>query len=137
MKTTKEWKELPDSGNKVTTADSGPGEDIENLYDNFLNRVAAAYPKVNNNLLVKIMALERKFPNSLPHVHLEVDFKEGIDIENPKYDISEKHHVQVAVHRWEKTKLVVTGMMNVSAVAEISSHDSVIQIIGSASAAYY
>ena len=128
---------MPDSGNKVPTADSGPGEDIENLYDNFLNRVAAAYPKVNNNLLVKIMALERKFPNSLPHVHLEVDFKEGIDIEHPKYDISEKHHVQVAVHRWEKTKLVVTGMMNVSAVAEISSHDSVIQIIGSASAAYY
>ena len=128
---------MPDSGNKVTTADSGPGEDIENLYDNFLNRVAAAYPKVNNNLLVKIMALERKFPNSLPHVHLEVDFKEGIDIEHPKYDISEKHHVQVAIHRGEKTKLIVTGLMNVSTVTEIASHQSVISIIGSASAAYY
>ena len=121
----------------MTTDDLDSGVDIENLYDNFLNRVAAAYPKVNNNLLVKIMALERKFPNSLPHVHLEVDFKEGIDIDRPKYDISEKHHVQVAVHRWEKTKLVVTGMMDVNAVAEISSHDSVTQIVGSASAAYY
>ena len=125
------------SGNTMTTDDLDSGADIENLYDNFLNRVAAAYPKVNNNLLVKIMALERKFPNSLPHVHLEVDFKEGIDIDRPKYDISEKHHVQVAVHRWEKTKLVVTGMMDVNAVAEISSHDSVTQIVGSASAAYY
>ena len=125
------------SGNTMTTDDLDSGADIENLYDNFLNRVAAAYPKVNNNLLVKIMALERKFPNSLPHVHLEVDFKEGIDIDRPKYDISEKHHVQVAIHRWEKTKLVVTGMMDVNAVAEISSHDSVTQIVGSASAAYY
>ena len=128
---------MADSGNTSTPPGFGPGADIENLYDNFLNKVAAAYPKVNNNLLVKIMALERKFPNSLPHVHLEIEFKENIDIEHPKYDISEKHHVQVAVHRWEKTKLVVTGLMNVSTVAEISSHDSVIQIVGSASAAYY
>ena len=121
-----------DSGNSLE-----PGADIEKLYDTFLNSIAVAHPKVNNNLLVKIMALERKFPDSLPHVHLEIAFKEGIDIEHPKYDISEKHHVQVAIHRWEKTKLVVTGLMNVSTVAEISSHESVISIIGSASAAYY
>ena len=78
-----------DSGNSLE-----PGADIEKLYDDFLNRISTAYPKVNNNLLVKIMALERKFSDSLPHVHLEVAFKEGIDIERPKYDISEKHHVQ-------------------------------------------
>ena len=85
---------MANSGNTVTPAGFDPGADIEKLYDDFLNSIAVAHPKVNNNLLVKIMALERKFPDSLPHVHLEIAFKEGIDIEHPKYDISEKHHVQ-------------------------------------------
>ena len=63
---------MANSGNTVTPAGFDPGADIEKLYDTFLNSIAVAHPKVNNNLLVKIMALERKFPDSLPHVHLEL-----------------------------------------------------------------
>jgi|TARA_B110000116_G_C16445026_1_gene406651 hypothetical protein len=132
MKIIQRWRELASSGN-----DMNLGSNVEVLYDEFLSKVKNAYPKVNSILLIKIMALERKFSDSLPHVHLEVEFKEDTNTDRPKYDISEKHHVQVAVHRWEKTKLVVTGMMNVDVVAEIASHKSVVKIIGSASAAYY
>ena len=83
------------------------------------------------------MALERKFPDMKPHVHLEVIFPKGTNVDLPKYEITEKYHVQAATHRWDKNILVVTGMMNVNTIAEIADHKTVEKITGTANAAFY
>ncbi len=132
MKTTQRRRELAKSGN-----DNVRGQKLEGMYSDFMGDVSQLFPKTDSNLLVNVMALERKFPDMMPHVHLEIVFNEGVDINVPKYEITEKYHVQAAVHRWDKNILVVTGMMNVDIIAEIADHKTVEKISGTANAAFY
>ena len=132
MKTTKEWKELAKSGNN-----NERGQKLEGMYNTFMGDVSQLFPKTDSNLLLNVMALERKFPDMMPHVHLEIIFKKDTNVELPKYEITEKYHVQAAVHRWDKNVLVVTGMMNVDIIAEIADHKTVEKISGTANAAFY
>ena len=113
------------------------GLKLEGMYNTFMGDVSQLFPKTDSNLLLNVMALERKFPGMKPHVHLEIIFKQGTDVELPKYEITEKYHVQAAVHRWDKNILVVTGMMNVDTIAEIADHKTVEKISGTANAAFY
>ena len=113
------------------------GIKLEGMYNTFMGEVSQLFPKTDSNLLLNVMALERKFPDMMPHVHLEIIFKQGTDVELPKYEITEKYHVQAAVHRWDKNILVVTGMMNVDTIAEIADHKTVEKISGTANAAFY
>ena len=132
MKTTQRRRELAKSGN-----DNVRGQKLEGMYSDFMGDVSQLFTKTDSNLLVNVMALERKFPDMMPHVHLEIVFNEGVDINVPKYEITEKYHVQAAVHRWDKNILVVTGMMNVDIIAEIADHKTVEKISGTANAAFY
>ena len=113
------------------------GIKLEGMYNTFMGEVSQLFPKTDSNLLLNVMALERKFPDMMPHVHLEIIFKQGTDVELPKYEITEKYHVQAAVHRWDKNILVVTGMMNVDTIAEIADHKTVEKISVTANAAFY
>ena len=113
------------------------GQKLEGMYNTFMGEVSQLFPKTDSNLLLNVMALERKFPDMMPHVHLEIIFNKGTDVELPKYEITEKYHVQAAVHRWDKNILVVTGMMNVDTIAEIADHKTVEKISGTANAAFY
>ena len=113
------------------------GQKLEGMYNIFMGDVSQLFPKTDSNLLLNVMALERKFPDMMPHVHLEIIFKKDTNVELPKYEITEKYHVQAAVHRWDKNVLVVTGMMNVDIIAEIADHKTVEKISGTASAAFY
>ena len=123
---------MADSGNN-----NERGLKLEGMYNTFMGEVSQLFPKTDSNLLLNVMALERKFPDMKPHVHLEIIFNKGTDGELPKYEITEKYHVQAAVHRWDKNILVVTGMMNVDTIAEIADHKTVEKISGTANAAFY
>ena len=132
MKTTQRRRELAKSGN-----DNERGQKLEGMYSTFMGDVSQLFPKTDSNLLLNVMALERKFPDMMPHVHLEIIFNKDTNVELPKYEITEKYHVQAAVHRWDKNILVVTGMMNVDIIAEIADHKTVEKISGTANAAFY
>ena len=123
---------MADSGNN-----NERGLKLEGMYNTFMGEVSQLFPKTDSNLLLNVMALERKFPDMKPHVHLEIIFNKGTYVELPKYEITEKYHVQAAVHRWDKNILVVTGMMNVDTIAEIADHKTVEKISGTANAAFY
>ena len=123
---------MADSGNN-----NERGLKLEGMYNTFMGEVSQLFPKTDSTLLLNVMALERKFPDMKQHVHLEIIFNKGTDVELPKYEITEKYHVQAAVHRWDKNILVVTGMMNVDTIAEIADHKTVEKISGTANAAFY
>ena len=93
---------------------------IHALYEEFITNMRALAPKVDAILLLKAMRLEKMFPGDLPHAHLEIDFADDVNIDIPKYQISEKFAVATSVHRWEKTKLVVSGKMSVDNILELS-----------------
>ena len=110
---------------------------IHTLYEEFITNMRVLAPKVDAILLLKAMRLEKMFPGDSPHAHLEIDFTDDVDINIPKYQISEKFSVATSVHRWEKTKLVVSGKMSVDNILEIAGHEKVIKIIGYANASHY
>jgi hypothetical protein len=128
----KRWRGMADSGNN-----NERGEKLEGMYNAFMTDVSKLFPKTDSNLLLNVMALERKFPDMKPHVHLEIIFPKDTNLELPKYQITEKYHIQAAIHRWDKNILVVTGMMNVDTIAEIADHKTVEKISGTANAAFY
>ena len=102
-------KVLPDSGNN-----NERGQKLEGMYNTLHARCLKVISKDRfKPTCYSVMALERKFPDMMPHVHLEVIFPKGTNVDLPKYEITEKYHVQAATHRWDKNILVVTGMMNV------------------------
>ena len=117
--------------------DNERGLKLEGMYNAFMEQVSQLFPKTDSNLLLNVMALERKFPDMMPHVHLEIIFPKDTNVDLPKYEITEKYHVQAATHRWDKNILVVTGMMNVDTIAEIADHKTVEKISGTANAAFY
>ena len=123
---------MQDSGN-----DNERSQKLEGMYNAFMQDVSKLFPKTDSNLLLNVMALERKFPDMMPHVHLEIIFPKDTNLELPKYEITEKYHVQAAIHRWDKNILVVTGMMSVDTIAEIADHKTVEKISGTANAAFY
>ena len=110
---------------------------IQALYEDFITNMRTLTPKIDPILLLKAMRLEKMFVGDLPHVHLEIDFTDDVDINIPKYQISEKYSVATSIHRWEKTKLVVSGKMSVDNILEIASHEKVLKIIGYANASHY
>ena len=110
---------------------------IQSLYEDFITNMKTLTPKIDPILLLKAMRLEKMFSGDLPHVHLEVDFTDDVDINIPKYQISEKYSVATSIHRWEKTKLVVSGKMSVDSILGISNHEKVLKIIGYANASHY
>lgn len=110
---------------------------IQALYEDFITNMRTLTPKIDAILLLKAMRLEKMFVGDLPHVHLEIDFTDDVDIDIPKYQISEKYSVATSIHRWEKTKLVVSGKMSVDNIFEISGHESVTKIVGHANASHY
>ena len=110
---------------------------IHALYEEFITNMRALAPKVDAILLLKAMRLEKMFPGDLPHAHLEIDFADDVNIDIPKYQISDKFAVATSVHRWEKTKLVVSGKMSVDNILEIAGHEKVNKIIGYANAALF
>ena len=110
---------------------------IQALYDEFIISMRSLAPKIDAILLLKAMRLEKMFPGDSPHAHLEIDFTDDVDINIPKYQISEKFSVATSVHRWEKTKLVVSGKMSVDNIIEIAGHEKVVKIMGYANASHY
>ena len=110
---------------------------IHTLYEEFVTNMRVLAPKVDAILLLKAMRLEKMFPGDSPHAHLEIDFTDDVDINIPKYQISEKYSVATSVHRWEKTKLVVSGKMSVDNIIEIAGHEKVVKIMGYANASHY
>ena len=110
---------------------------IHTLYEEFVTNMRVLAPKVDAILLLKAMRLEKMFPGDSPHAHLEIDFTDDVDINIPKYQISKKFSVATSVHRWEKTKLVVSGKMSVDNIIEIAGHEKVVKIMGYANASHY
>ena len=110
---------------------------IHALYEEFITNMRILAPKVDAILLLKAMRLEKMFPGDLPHAHLEIDFGDDVDINITKYQISEKFAVATSVHRWEKTKLVVSGKMSVDNILEIEGHEKVVKIMVYANASHY
>jgi len=105
---------------------------IESTYDVFVEYLKRHAAKVDPNLLLKTMYLERKFPGFDPHVDLEINFKQGTDITRKQFQAQTKFGLATGGHG--KNGIVAAGRMGVKGIIELASSDSVESIAGNATA---
>jgi len=57
---------------------------VEAQYDKFISGLNQTMSNVDSDLLVKIMYLERKLPDTSPKVELNIKYKSHVDTERKK-----------------------------------------------------
>ena len=95
--------------------------EIEQGYDRFMTWIKESSSKIDPDLLLKTMYLERKFPDVDPKVDLDIHFKLGTNVEEKRHQIHEKFGLQTAAHG--KNIVTTSGRMNVSAIVHLASHN--------------
>ena len=108
---------------------------IETSFDEYKTRlVSMLYDKVDADLAMKIMYLERKLPDVEPKAELDVKVKNDIIASNLKDKIGAKFGYQVSCH---KNHLTVVGLINMEKLAKLASNSDIEWITGNATPASY
>jgi hypothetical protein len=109
--------------------------EIEQGYDKFMTWMKQSASKIDPDLLIKTMYLERKFPDVEPKVDLDIHFKLGTNVDEKRHQIHEKFGLQTAVHG--KNAVITSGRMSASTIVHLASHDLIIKVTGNATASSY
>lgn len=107
---------------------------VEAQYDHFVSELESTLPKVDVHLAMRLMYLERKFPEVDPHVDLHIKFKQGVDVERKEFQINAKFGLATSSR---KDYVHATGRLNLEGLTRLASHQDVEMISGTATAASY
>jgi hypothetical protein len=107
---------------------------VEAQYDQFISSLNQTMNKVDPNLLVKMMYLERKLPDVPPKVELTLEYKPNIDTERKKEIIRNRFGFpnQTTDHG-----VHVVGQMNTDIVEKFSQDPDIEYITGIATPASF
>ena len=107
---------------------------VESQYDEFLSSISQIIPNSDVDLLVKIMYLERKLPDTSPKVELHMDYKMGVDLMKKQEMVRSKYGfpTQTSFHG-----VTAVGRMNIHLIEEISKDSDIEHISGTATPASY
>ena len=92
------------------------------------------YDKVDADLAMKIMYLERKLPDVEPKVELDIKVRNDGRAQNLKDLFGDKLGYQVSCHR---NHITAVGRISIERLAKIASHSDIEWIAGSATPASY
>ena len=107
----------------------------ETAYDDFLSNLGKILPKVDAELVLRVMYYERKMPDVHPSVELEIHYKSRANVERKRNEIMSRYSFGVALHG--KNGILVRGNMNTGIIQKISNDPEVEGITGTASIASY
>ncbi len=108
---------------------------VEQGYDQFVSFLRKTSEKVDPDLLMKVMYLERKLPDVEPKVDLDIQFTPGVNIEEKRFRIHDELGLDTAPHG--QNGVLTSGRMNALTIVKLASHPSVISVAGNATAASY
>ncbi|HIE46999.1 MAG: hypothetical protein ABGW49_00285 [Nitrosopumilus sp.] len=107
---------------------------IEAQYDQFISTINQSMVKVDPNLAVKIMYLERKFPDVAPRVELDIEYNDGVDLERKQEIVRFRYGFQI---QQRKHGFVAVGRISVGVIEEFSKDMDVKYITGNATPSSY
>ena len=108
---------------------------VEASFDEYkANLVHMLYDKVDADLAIKIMYLERKLPDVEPKVELDIKVKNDLIAKNLKDWFGDRLGYQVSCH---KNHITAVGRASIEKLAKIASHSDIEWISGSATPASY
>ena len=109
---------------------------IEPYFHQFFQDVIRTLPKVDPELVVRVLLLEvnlKKYSGySIPHVNLYVKYKEGTDLGRKQEEGRDKYPIEVTVSRWDDG-VIFSGLMGMKHVQKIVSDPDIVSVTGKAS----
>lgn len=107
---------------------------IESSFDQYRKELSEILGKVDVDLAIKIMYLERKLPDVEPRVELDLKIKNGSDIQLLSYELSSKFGFQSSVHG---EHILLVGRATIDDVHRLSQNQAIEYVSGTVSAASY
>ena len=109
-------------------------QEVETSYDRFLADLDRKLVKIDVELAMKLMYLERKFPEVEPNVELSIKLKSGADAKEKAYAINKKFGWRTASRG---NHVTVAGRANLEDLIRLSSSSYVEEVSGTANPASY
>jgi|AP12_2_1047962.scaffolds.fasta_scaffold80598_1 hypothetical protein len=109
--------------------------EVESIYDQYVLNLQKTSPKVDANLLHRVMYLERKLSSEYvkePQVTLLIEYKSDVDMDKKLYDLRENFSLE-AEHTDEHNILLAMSRMNLDKIQQIASDEDIVKISGKAS----
>ena len=109
-------------------------QELENTYDQYVSNLEQRLPKVDPNLVHRVMYLERKLSTEYikePQVTLMVEYKSGLDMDKKLFDLREKFSLE-AEYSDENNVLFSMGRMKVDMLQQIALDEDIVKITGKA-----
>ena len=108
---------------------------LTTLFDQFFDQLKAAHPKIDPELLVKIMLFEKSLKDyvgpDLPHVHLDVKYEDGVDLKLKQEEGRDKFPIEVTTNKWGDA-VIFSGLMGVRHVEKICVDPQIVKVTGNA-----
>lgn len=109
---------------------------IEPFFHQFFQDVVKKMPKVDPELLIKVMTYEVTLKNyvgpDIPHVNLYVYYKDGVDLYKKQEEGRDKYPIEVTTSRWGDG-VIFSGLMSIKNIETICSDPDIVKVIGKAS----
>lgn len=94
-----------------------------------------SHPTIDPELIVRIMLFElnlkRYIGPDIPHVHLDVTYKEGVDIHKKQEEGRDKYPIEITTNKWNDA-VIFSGLMGVRHVEKIATDPDIVKITGKA-----
>ena len=77
---------------------------IAPYFEQFFQQIKDVHPKIDAELLVRIMLFEinlKKFVGpDIPHVHLDVSYEKGVDLHLKQEEARNKFPIEITTNKW-------------------------------------
>ena len=108
---------------------------VELYFHQFFQSVVGAMPKVDPELLIRIMMfqvnLKKYVGPDIPHVNLYVYYKEGIDLHQKQEQGRDKYPIEITTSKWGDG-VIFSGLMSIKNVQTICSDTDIVKVTGKA-----
>lgn len=113
-------------------------QSLEPMYDELYENIQKEIPVIDPDLAIRVMQITRSLEKisptrSKPHVHLDVKYKDGVDLGKKVDVIRVTYPIQAAVNKWNDG-VIFSGLMSVKNVQTLCSDPDIVQVKGSTSA---
>ena len=109
---------------------------LESFFHQFFQQVVQTMPKVDPELLIRVMMFEvnlKKYVGpDIPHVNLHVTYGEGIDLHQKQEECRDRYPIEVTTNKWGDA-VIFSGLMGIKHVQKVCSDPDIVKVTGRAS----
>ena len=113
-------------------------QQIEPMYEQLYQNIHKEIPVLDPDVAIRVMQITRSLEKisptrSKPHVHLDVKYKDGVNLGAKVDDIRDKYPIQAAVNKWNDG-VIISGLMSIKNVQKVCSDPDMVEVKGSVNA---